>query len=232
MVIPQLTRVQWSKTCRLIRSIYPPINLFEDVADPKDWELIAAAEAKTNPRVRDDIGSISLVPAARRVSGSGASWVMAPFCHISMGRPSRFSDGAYGVYYAGSCFDVALLETIYHFERFMRATNEAAADADYRELIGTVDTNLHDLRGNKHFEKALDPNDYAPSQVLARRLRDTEDSNGIIYPSVRYPKGEAIAVFWPDVVGIPIQGRHLRYHWDGMHAGRYFIYGEDQWLQV
>ena len=37
--------------------MYPPIDVFEDVADPADWELIAAAEAKTNPRVRAPSGA-------------------------------------------------------------------------------------------------------------------------------------------------------------------------------
>lgn len=229
---PGLTVVQWSSTYRLIRSIYPPIDLFEDVADPADWELIASGEAKTNPRVRNDIGSISLVPPARRVSGPGATWVMAPFCHISRERPSRFSDGAYGVYYAGDCFEVALRETIYHFERFMRATNEAPAEADYRELIGAIDASLHDLRGDEQFETALDPTDYAPAQMLARRLRDTQNSDGIIYPSVRYPEGEAIAVFWPDAVSIPTQGRHVCYRWDGNHVDAYLVYGQEDWRKV
>lgn len=52
-------------------------------ADPADRELIASGEAKTNPRVRDQIGQIALVPKERRVSGPGASWVMAPFTHVS-----------------------------------------------------------------------------------------------------------------------------------------------------
>lgn len=226
---PALNPVRWRPTYRLIRSIYPPINLFEDIADPRDWDLIVAAEAKTNPRVRDELGSIHLVPVHRRVSGAGASWVMAPFCHISTARPSRFSDGSYGVYYAGNSFEVALHETIYHFEKFMRATNEAATNADYRELIGSVDTDLHDLRGDPSFNTVLDPADYGPSQLLARRLRDAENSNGIVYPSVRNPHGEAIAVFWPDSVTIPIQGRHICYAWDGRHVLSYIVYGENNW---
>lgn len=28
------SHVQWPKTYRIIRSIYPPIDLFEDIADP------------------------------------------------------------------------------------------------------------------------------------------------------------------------------------------------------
>ena len=99
------SRVLWPRTFRLVRAIYPPVALFEEIADPDDWELIAAAEAKTDPRMRDTIGAIHLVPPRRRVAGPGASWAMAPFCHVSRDRPSRFSDGRYGVYYAGDRFE-------------------------------------------------------------------------------------------------------------------------------
>ncbi|MGH6622188.1 MAG: RES family NAD+ phosphorylase [Alphaproteobacteria bacterium] len=229
-MIPAVTQVRWDRTYRLIRSIYPPVNLFEDVADPADWGLIANAEAKTNPRVRDDLGAIQLVPVERRVSGAGASWVMAPFCHVSRARPSRFSDGSYGVYYAGNRFEVALHETIYHFERFMHATAEEPVQADYRELVGMIDRAMHDIRNDEGFADALDPADYAPGQSLARRLRDGEDSNGVVYPSVRFPAGEAIAAFWPDVVTNPIQARHLRYRWNGSCVDAYLIYGADNWI--
>ena len=198
-----------------MRALYPPIDLFEDIADPADWELIAAAEAKTDPANREAIGAIHLVPPARRVSGPGASWAMAPFCQVSRDRPSRHSDGGYGVYYAGDRFDVALAETLFHFERFMAATDEPRATADYRELIGRVDAELHDLRGAPAFRSVLDPDDYGEAQTLARDLRWNHDSNGIVYPSVRCPGGEAIAAFWPDVVAIPAPGRHLRYRWNG-----------------
>ncbi len=232
MVIPALKQIEWQSTYRVIRSIYPPVDLFEDIADAADWELVMSAEAKTNPRVRDEIGSIHLVPPERRVSGPGATLIMAAFCHISAHRPSRFSNGAYGVYYAGDSFEVALRETIYHFEQFMRATDEPPAHADYRELVGAINANLHDLRGNPEFESALDPHDYTASQLLAQNLRNAENSDGFIYPSVRHPAGEAIAIFWPDVVSIPMQGRHLRYWWNGSRADAYRIYGDDNWIAL
>ena len=228
-MIPRLSRARWRQTFRLIRSIYPPIDLFEDIADPADWHLIADAEAKTNPRVRDEIGAIHLVPAARRVSGPGASWAMAPFCHVSRDRPSRFSDGNYGVYYAGDRFEVALAETVFHFQRFMAATDEELTTADFRELVGGIDADLHDLRGAAAFESALDANDYAAAQSHARELRSNHDSNGIVYPSVRHPGGDAVAVFWPDVSGIPVQGRHLCYRWNGHRVDAWMAYGEENW---
>src|SRR5438105_2965031 len=95
---PPSSEIDWRVSHRIIRSIYPPIDLFEDIADPADWDLITSVEEKTNPRVRDEIGDLSLVPVERRVSGAGASFVMAPFTHVSRDRPSRFSDGSYGVW--------------------------------------------------------------------------------------------------------------------------------------
>ncbi|MGY3332273.1 hypothetical protein ACVILI_005290 [Mesorhizobium sp. USDA 4775] len=47
---------------------------------------------------------------------------LAPFVHCSTLRPGRFSDGSYGLYYAGDSEDVALAETIHHHQNFMRAT--------------------------------------------------------------------------------------------------------------
>src|SRR5258708_25082800 len=33
-------RLQWTPGYRIIRTIYPPVDLFEDIADPADWELL------------------------------------------------------------------------------------------------------------------------------------------------------------------------------------------------
>ena len=111
MIEPKTVRVTWDKTHRIIRSRFPPIDLFEDIANPSDWDAILSAEAKTNPRVSESVGMLDLVPDDRRVAGAGASWAMAPFTHVSMDRPSRFTDGSYGVYYAGDSIEVALFET-------------------------------------------------------------------------------------------------------------------------
>ena len=205
-------RITWPRTVRIIRTIHPPIDLFEDIADPADWEALASAEAKFNPRVRQSIGDLAKVPVPRRVTGSGASWVMAPFVHCSPLRPGRFSDGSFGLYYAGDSTEVAIAETIHHHARFMRATNEALGwSSQFRELIGAVDADLDDVAGQAPL---LDPDDYGPSQAFGFERR-AAGSNGITWPSVRFPGGSCIAAFWPDVVMIPTQGAHFAYHWNG-----------------
>lgn len=216
MVEAPVSHVIWPRTHRLILSQFPPIDLFDDIADPKDWELLTAAEARTNPRIYESVGDLAQVPIARRLSGPGASWVMAAFTHASMDRPSRFSDGSYGVYYAGDSLATALQEHSFHMARFYARTAEPAGWlSQVRELVGAVDAVLTDVRG-AGFAKVLnpDPAHYAAAQVFAARLRD-EGSDGIVYPSQRHEGGDCIAAFWPDVVTAPVQGDHYRYHWDG-----------------
>jgi hypothetical protein len=208
------SRVVWRETHRLVLSHFPLIDLYDDVADPHDWEALASAQARTNPRIWDEIGDLSLVPVARRVGGPGASWVMGAFTHVSPDRVSRFSDGGYGVYYAGDRLATALYEHTHHMGRFYAAAGmEAAWLSEVRQLVGRLDAGLLDLRG-PGFARLLDPDDYGPSQAFARQQRG-DGADGIVYPSVRHAPGQCIAAFYPDVVGVPAQGDHFRYFWDG-----------------
>lgn len=68
-----VTPVRWTAAVRIIRSLWSPIDLFEDIADPADWPLLLSAEQKTNPRIMETIGNLDLVPQERRVGGPGAS---------------------------------------------------------------------------------------------------------------------------------------------------------------
>ena len=217
-----VSAIKWESAVRIVRSIYPPIDLFEDIADPADWPLLISAEQKTNPRLMENIGNLELVPEARRVGGPGAGYIMAPFCHVSPDRKSRFSDGGFGVLYAGNLFEVALLETIHHHERFMARTHEAAGwTSQFREIVISVDARLHDLRKpHDDYLKALDQNSYDTSQPLASQLR-AAGSDGLVYPSARYKTGECVGLFYPDLAANAVQGRHFDYHWDGATVDLY-----------
>lgn len=219
-------RVRWARAYRAINSRYPPIDVFERVADPADWDALMQLEELTNPRVRDEWGEIALVPAGERVSGPGASWVMSAFTHT--GFPSRFSDGSYGVYYAAAALETAVRETAYHFGRFLRATAEPRGSAlELRVLISAgVDQRYHDVRAG-HRELHL-PDDYAPAQAFGRRLR-AAGSQGIVYRSVRHSGGRCVAVLRPKAIPLPIQGPHLRYHFDGERIDRWLRLGDPEW---
>jgi hypothetical protein len=209
-----VVRIEWKPCWRIIPSRFPPIQLFERVTDPDDLEAIFALESLTNPRLRDEAGDIRLVPPKDRISGPGTSIIMAAFTHLNPDG-SRFSDGTYGVFYAANDLDTAIAETKHHRERFMRATAQAHLELDMRVYLVDLDSELHDLRGQKTVQPLVyhDAN-YAAGQHLARTLRK-EGSNGIAYDSVRHDGGECAAVFRPPFLSNCRQERHLCYVWDG-----------------
>ncbi len=210
----ELSDVKWKPCWRIIPSRFPPIQLFERIADPDDLEAIFEIEAMTNPRLRDEVGEISLVPEGDRVSGPGSSVIMAAFTHLNP-EGSRFTDGSFGVYYAAKDIETAVAETKHHRERFMRATNEKRMELDMRVYAVDLDGQMHDLRGQQDaYLDVYAADDYSASQALAKSLRN-QDANGIAYDSVRHAGGECVAVFRPPVLSNGRQERHLCYVWDG-----------------
>lgn len=207
---PELIELKNQKQYRIIPSVYPPINFFEDIVDAAEMEILFEIESLTNDRLRQEIGDIFLVPEKDRISGPGSSVVMAAFTHV--GLPSRFTDGSYGVYYAGLTLETAIKETVFHRERFLKATNENSCEVTMRAYEGEINRPLHDIR-KTDFTDLHHPDDWTTSQIFAREIRD--DSWGLIYNSVRHEKGTCIAAFRPPAISIPKQTLHLKYYWNG-----------------
>lgn len=209
--LPPVRRIRWGHAYRIVPSRYPPVGVFDRIADPGDLDALFALEALTNPRLREEAGALRLVPAARRVSGPGSTPIMAAFTHLDPAG-SRFSDGSYGVFYAARSIRTAIEETVYHRERFLAATSEPACSIQMRRYHTAVDARLHDVRGG--WPEAQAPDSYVASVALARTLR-AAGSNGIVYASARDPGGSCLAAFFPDVVAPCVQAGHLVYRWDG-----------------
>lgn len=210
-------RIRWSNAYRIIRSVYPPIDLFEDIADPSDWEALVSMESKTNPRIWEQVGRLDLIHPSRRVTGPGASLVMAPFVHISTDRPGRFTDGTFGIYSAGDSEEVAIREVAHHHGRAMAASKEAPGwTSQFRALVNDIDADLHDVRDRPKFH---DADSYVAPQAFSKAARSA-GSQGLVYRSVRCPGGECVAIFWPNVVPVPVQADHYDFHWDGAKVDR------------
>ena len=213
MTLP-VARVEWKPCRRIVPSRFPPIQLFERVADPADLEAIFELESLTNPRLRDEVGDIRLVPEGDRITGPGTSVIMAAFTHLNP-QGSRFSDGTWGVFYAANDLDTAIAETTHHRERFMHATVQPRMELDMRVYLVDLVGILHDLRGRKRTDPLVyHAESYAVGQNLARKLRG-DGSSGIVYDSVRHAGGECAAVFLPRLLSNCRQERHLCYVWDG-----------------
>lgn len=208
---PKTIELKNQKQHRIIPSVYPTINFFEDLVDPSEMDILFEIESMTNDRLRQEAGDIFLVSPEDRISGPGASVVMAAFTHID--KPSRFTDGSYGIYYAGLTLETAIRETVYSREVFLRATSEDPNEITMRVYEGKIQKPLHDVR-HSAFNHLHHEDYWIESQNFGRDMRSNQ-SWGLIYNSVRHPGGTCIAAFRPRAISLPHQTLHLIYHWNG-----------------
>ncbi len=209
-----VTATHWAPCYRIIPSRFPPIGLFEKVARADDLDAVFQIEAMTNDRLREEVGDLDLVPPEDRVAGPGTTPIMAAFTHPNP-EGSRFTDGSFGVFYAGLILDTAIAETKYHRAKFLAATDEPGQEIDMRVYAVDLSADLHDIRPLAESHTHLyEPDSYIHAQEFATELRDA-GADGIRYHSVRHQGGECAAAFRPRLLSNCRQERHLCYVWDG-----------------
>ena len=178
----------------------------------------------TNPRLRQELGDLSIVPEEERLSGPGTTPIMAAFTHLNPAG-SRFSDGHFGVYYAARDLETAVAEVGYHRGVFLGHTHEPAIELDLRNYRATIDAVVMELRGEANRSAAADvyaPDDYAAGQALGRRLV-ASGGMGVVYDSVRRTGGECAALFRPRAIVPPVrQGEHISLVWDGARISGWY----------
>ncbi|MEO5677427.1 MAG: RES family NAD+ phosphorylase [Usitatibacter sp.] len=201
-------------------TIFPPVDLFEAVADAKDFDAIMALLARTNPLLSERFAQALAIPQKDRVYGPGAGYVMAPFAYPSPDGtrfgPPALTRGSFGVYYAARDEATAIEEVKHHRVIFLAATRAPAQDLDFEVLKAPVKgPHFYDLRGRQRdFRRAYFPTDYSASQKLGVQLRG-RDADGIAYDSVRREGGECVAVFRPRCIGPCRPVKNLIFRWDG-----------------
>lgn len=212
--VPDTSRVRWAQACRIVPTRYPSVYLYDRVADAEDFDALYALEALSNERVRDELGQVERVPPAQRRFGPGSGPIMAAFTHVNLAG-SRFSDGAYGVFYAAHDRATAVAETSYHQARFLAATAQPAMHLPMRLYHVAIDARLHDLRPPAAVPDAVhDPEHYQAAQALGARLQ-AAGSAGVVYRSVRRPGGVNVGLFNPLGAQRCLHAAHLLYVWDG-----------------
>ncbi|MCD9518574.1 RES family NAD+ phosphorylase [Photobacterium phosphoreum] len=200
---------------RLINTKYPTINLFDDVASPEEFEMLYAIQAITNPRLRDEVGNISLIETSEIPfhCERGRSYAVAPFTHINP-NGGRFNDGYFGALYIALSEETAALEVKYHQEKYW--SNIEGLEYDrfvFRNLIVSYDLQSCYEVTHKDSE-ILNINSYVASQQLARELKK-DNYQAIKYPSVRSESGICWALFTPKPVYDVVQSNLLEMIWDG-----------------
>ena len=200
---------------RLINTKYPAINLFDDVANPEDFELLYALQEMTNPRLRDEVGDISLICQSEIPfhCKRHRSYAVAPFTHINP-NGGRFNDGLFGALYIASTEQTAALEVKHHQHQYWMNIDGLEYDRfTFRGLVIKHESDpVHVVESDN--ANILNPSCYSASQQLARNLKK-EGFQAIEYPSVRSKNGTCWALFTPKPVCDVVQSYLLEMIWDG-----------------
>lgn len=198
---------------RLVPSRFPPVTLFDWVDSEEELYFLAAIEGLSNDRLRNEVGTVNLLPKNQQIYGPGTSSIMAAFTHV--GFPSRFTDGQFGVYYCAAEIETAIAEVKYHRAQFMAASGEGPTSITMREYVNCFvkDITLQVITAQTHAE-LLDPDSYTESQQFGLKLRQAMEY-GLSYPSVRHDGGQCFAVFRPDALQPANQAGHYEFIWDG-----------------
>lgn len=201
---------------RLVNSKFPPIAIFDDVADNAEFEALFRLQAKTNPRLLDAIGHVRMIKPERRPFGiTGCNYALAPFTHINQ-LGSRFSRGEFGVLYAAETIDTALAETCYHQQRYFQ-TQVRGLKYDrivMRGLKLKFSATLFNIHTPKIDNSWYDANDYTAARQLGAAIKAT-DKDGLWYESVRKPGTSCYALFSPHLISSVVQTRHYELVWNG-----------------
>lgn len=201
---------------RLVNSKFPPIALFDDVADGEDFEALYQIQALTNPRLQNEIGRLELIPRDQIPFGiPGCSYATAPFTHVNPAG-SRFSNGTFGVLYLADRMDTAIAEVRHHQERYWSNVPELNYERFvFRGLTASFnDSGMRDATTLPLSDAIYAPDDYAHSNQLGSELK-REGCMGLRYHSVRSTGNICWALMTPRPVTSIIQSAHYEMIWSG-----------------
>ncbi|MCU1738134.1 MULTISPECIES: RES family NAD+ phosphorylase [unclassified Pseudomonas] len=205
---------------RLVNSKFPPIALFDDVADADEFEVLYQIQALTNPRLQNELGRLELISRDEIPFGiPGCAYATAPFTHVNPAG-SRFSDGSFGVLYLADTMETALAEVRHHqnhywskvrglnYERFVfRGLACQFTDAAMKDAVSIPLT-----------DPIYDPDDYTHSHALGKAIK-SDRCPGLRYRSVRNPGNHCWALMTPRPLSSIIQTAHYEMIWNGKITG-------------
>lgn len=201
---------------RLVNSKYPPIDLFNDVADAEEFDTLFQIQAMTNPRLLNEVGRLELIPRQDIPFGiPGCSYATAPFTHVNADG-SRFSAGEFGVLYLADTVETAVAEVRHHQQQYWSRVSQLnyerfvfrSLSCRFRE-VGSVDATV---LPSSHPIYA--PDDYSASRALGAILQH-KGVAGLRYHSVRSPGNVCWGLLTPRHVASIHQSAHYEMIWNG-----------------
>jgi hypothetical protein len=178
-----------------------------------DAAALDTIEALTNPRIRQEWSPRRKI-RPEDIGASPDELLMASFVYSG---PSRFTDGSFGVYYAGFERDTAIAESRFHTERFLQLSALPATNVFKRVLHAEVTGSYDDVRTIAADDPiyAPDPDAYAAAQSYGLGVYARNREDGIVYRSVRHQTGTCVVAFRPRLVTECSAAEMLLYAFNG-----------------
>lgn len=202
----------WQACYRIFSNKFPPEAIWEsydyNANEIRDFlELINLTRS-----ISHNSSELSCIDPQDYVFGEGASWIMGCFTHI--GKPSRFTDGRYGVFYGSDSIETSIKEKVFHLESERKNSKNIPDEVISQRVIQTrICEKLHTINPEEHLHLlSPDTNDYPRPQAFALKLKESK-SWGILYPSVRNPSGQCAAIFRPRALKAPYHVTYIRFFW-------------------
>ena len=198
---------------RNIVSLLQSQDLFDDLTDdPDDWLLAQKVEDEIKPPPYR-----SRRPVIDRPF-EDAEWFNAIIWPFKHWQASRFSDGAYGVWYGSDSVETTVYESAYHWYRGL------LSDAGFERTTVVAERKVYSVACNAallDFRKSaedhpdlLHPSDYAFCQSVGSRIH-REGHPGLLTQSVRRPAGTNVAIFNANILSNPRHNCQLTYRLEG-----------------
>ena len=210
---PPVRLVRANDTSRLVPSRHAEETVLARIAeDDEHLKDVIALDAATNDRLLAENDLDTGISSHELVFG--VPWFRIVNAAFSHAHPSggRFNGPERGAWYAGIELETAQAEVAHHKWIELSEVGWLEEEATYVEYRADFSAEFHDLRGRREFRACLDPSSYVASQRLAADLLQA-GSLGVVYPSVRRPKGTCVACFRPALVGNVRQGARFRFRW-------------------
>ena len=192
---------------RLIPSRFPPIQAFDMASTEEELEAVLEVEGWTNDRLVET--RLGRIPKNQWVYGRpNSSVIMAAFLH---GSPEglRFSSPELGAWYSSTDVETAMAEVLNGLRRELSQSANDTITQEYREYTCQLDGKFVDIREDHEHLHSPDVSTYAQTQVFGESVRASK-WDGIVYHSVRDPRGQNAVCYRPTGVLDVVQGRHFK----------------------
>jgi RES domain-containing protein len=213
--LPPTSLIHRRDTHRLIPSKYSDRDPLQELADTAtQLEDLAALSDVTDERALAEAGLLPAISPYELVSGVPHAQIISAAFTYAHPMGSRFNNADRGAWYSAFQLSTAQAEIAFHKTVHLAEVGRYEDEVEFDDYRADFSGEFHDLRRAMRFAACLDPTSYVSSQTLAEKLLES-GSAGVIYPSVRHPRGTCLACFDPKRVANVRRAGRFRFSWRG-----------------